>query len=325
VRWNLGTVDPLAGGRVTVTVNTDPGPNDGSVITNIVSIAGSNAATRSVSATTIERSHTELDVFITADKDPVPAGGQQTFTVIWANTGNQSTTNAVVAASLPPNTAFSSATGGGSFGGGLVAWPVGSLLAGDSASATFTVDVASPLPNGTVLKSVASISAADGLPDSDAAAFLVSSTPVWVASKLADAAFVESGGIVTFTIQLQNNGNAVATDVVVTDELPAGLRLVSADAGAVVDVANNAASWTLGSVAPGDPAITLTLSARALASGTTVTNVARIGANELPELSVSAPVAVGAAPPVPVLSWPWLAALLLLMGGMASHQLQRRD
>ena len=323
VRWNLGTLDPLAGGRVTVTVDTEPGPNDGTAIDNIASISASNAATQTAQATTIERSHTELDVFITADMDPVPAGGQETFTVIWANTGNQDTAGAVVTASLPASTTFSSATGSGSFGGGLVTWAVGSLPAGGSGSATFTVDVASPLPNGTVLKSIASISAADGLPDSDSAQFMVSSTPVLLFSKTADASRVQPGSVVTFRIELQNVGNATATGVVVSDPLPAGLLLLSADNGADVDLSSNAATWDVGTLVPGGAPIELSLNARMRATGTSVTNVAWLDANELPSVSASSSVEAGAALPVPVLSVAWLALLILSFAGVAFYTLRR--
>ena len=74
------------------------GPNDGTAIDNIASILGSNATSQVAQATTIERSHTELDVTLSTAVDPVAAGGQQTLTVTWTNTGNQDTTDAVMAA-----------------------------------------------------------------------------------------------------------------------------------------------------------------------------------------------------------------------------------
>ena len=327
VQWNLGALAPLTGGRVSVTVDTVGGITDGTSIDNITVISGSNAPSASSQASTIERSHTELEVTISAGQDPVAAGTQEVFTVTWANAGNQDTTNAVVTATLPADTTFASATGGGTFDGatGLITWAVGNLAAGASGTASFTVNVRSPLLDGTVLKSVASITADDGLPKSQAASFMVSSTPVWLVSKSVPSGAVASGGLVTFSITLQNLGNEQATGVVVTDVMPAGLKLVSADNGAIVDTATNTATWNLGNVAPGAPALTLSFKARLQAANTTVVNVAQLASNELPVVSVSASVAAGAAQPIPTLPWLWLMALMICTGGIAAIYLKRES
>ena len=324
VEWDIGTLAPLAGGRVTVTVDTVVGVHDGTTIANIASIGAANASSAFAQATTTERSHTELEVRIAVDRDPVPAGGQQTFTVSWTNTGNQSTTDALVTATLPASTQFASATGNGNFNGtDLVSWTVGSLPAGASGSATFNVDVDSPLPNGTILKSIASITAADGLPNSQAVPFMVSSTPVLVTSKSASPASVVSGEVVTFTISLQNVGNDDATGVVVDDPLPAGFQLLSADNGATVDLDTNTATWTLGTVTPGAPPLTLSIEAKAQFVDETVTNVAELVSNELPAVSVSASVAIDLPPavPVPATHWVWLLVLVMAFVGIVSRRL----
>ncbi|MEP1594444.1 MAG: hypothetical protein ABJK20_07725, partial [Halieaceae bacterium] len=265
VQWNLGALAPLTGGRVSVTVDTVSGIADGTSIDNISVISGSNAQSASSQASTIERSHTELVVTISAGQDPVASGTQEVFTVTWANTGNQDTTNALVTATLPSDTVYTpaSATNGGNFDSstGLITWAVGSLPAGVTGTATFAVDVNAPLLDGTVLKSVASITADEGLPKSQSAPFMVSSSPVWVVSKSTQSAAAGSGGLVTFNITLQNLGNEQATGVVVTDTMPAGLKLVSADNGAIVDTATNTATWNIGTVAPGAPVLTLSFQA----------------------------------------------------------------
>jgi uncharacterized repeat protein (TIGR01451 family) len=323
VRWDIGTLAPLSGGRVTVTVDTVVGVHDGTSIDNMASISSSNAVGQIAAATTIERSETILDVKLATAQDPVPAGGQQTFTVTWANLGNQDTTNAVVTATIPANSTFASATGSGGLNGNVVAWPAMALPAGASGSATFTVDIASPLPDGMVLSSTASITANEGLPDSYAAPFLVSSTPVWSASKTADATTVAPGAQVAFTIALQNLGNANATGVVVTDTLPAGLMPLAADNGGAIDTAANTVTWDLGDVPPAATPRLLTVSARVLASSVTLTNTAQIESNELPPLTVSASIGVGAMPPVPASSWSWLIMLMALMAALAAVELRR--
>ncbi len=324
VRWNLGALAPLAGGRVTVEVATVSGVNDGSVITNVASASSTGTSSAVAQATTIERSHTELEVTITAAQDPVAAGAQEVLTVAWTNTGNQDTTNALVTATVPPDTGFVSATGGGSFDGtGLVTFNVGNLPAGASGSATITLNVASPLANGTVLKSIASIRADNGLPDSDSVPFMVSSTPVIVASKSVSAARVDSGGTVVFTIALKNFGSTAATGVSVTDALPAGLQVLRADSGGTVDKAANRAVWNVGAIAAGAASANLPLTAQVQAANRSLTNIAEIASAELPALAVRSTVEAGEAQPVPVLPGPMLYLLAMAMLFLTAAFLRR--
>ncbi len=80
---------------------------------------------------------------------------------------------------------------------------------------------------------------------------------------------------VTFTLTAHNNGPANATNVMVTDKLPAGLKFVSADGN------YNATSgvWTIGNLASGATA-TLKIIAQAIAANTQLTNIAVIGGNQ---------------------------------------------
>ena len=246
------------------------------------------------------------------------------LTVAWTNTGNQDTTNALVTATVPPDTGFVSATGGGSFDGtGLVTFNVGNLPAGASGSATITLNVASPLANGTVLKSIASIRADNGLPDSDSVPFMVSSTPVIVASKSVSAARVDSGGTVVFTIALKNFGSTAATGVSVTDALPAGLQVLRADSGGTVDKAANRAVWNVGAIAAGAASANLTLTAQVQAANRSLTNIAEIASAELPALAVRSTVEAGEAQPVPVLPGPMLYLLAMAMLFLTAAFLRR--
>jgi uncharacterized repeat protein (TIGR01451 family) len=82
---------------------------------------------------------------------------------------------------------------------------------------------------------------------------------------------------VTFTVTLVDNGPAAATNVAVTDMLPAGFTFVSAtlSQGAYV---TNTGVWTVGSVANGASA-TLQIKAT-VDSGTASTNTATISASD---------------------------------------------
>ena len=80
---------------------------------------------------------------------------------------------------------------------------------------------------------------------------------------------------VTFTLTAHNNGPANATNVAVTDKLPAGFKFVSADGN------YNATTgvWTIGNLANGATAI-LNIVAQAIVANTQLTNTAVIGGNQ---------------------------------------------
>ena len=80
---------------------------------------------------------------------------------------------------------------------------------------------------------------------------------------------------VTFTLTAHNNGPATATNVAVTDKLPAGLKFVSTDGN--YDPATGV--WTVGNLASGATAI-LHIVAQAIAANTQLTNTAVIGGNQ---------------------------------------------
>ncbi len=183
VRWDLGDVAAGSGGRVSVSIDTPTSALDGTKLTNLVSFDSANGSRVTDTAVTYERSHTELEVTITANFDPVAPGDKQVFTVTWANTGNQNTTGAQVTATVPADTLFDSATGSSTAQNNTVVWAVGSLPAGAAGQEQFTVDVSASgsgvARSGTLLKSVADITADEGLPDSDEALFAVTGDDNW--------------------------------------------------------------------------------------------------------------------------------------------------
>ncbi|MDA8828358.1 DUF11 domain-containing protein, partial [Luminiphilus sp.] len=177
VRWDLGTLAVGASGTVDLRVQTTALPDNTQLVnqTSLTSTTLPGAVT--ATATTSVRSHTELDITIVAATDPIKVGERQVLTVTWANNGNQDTTNAVVKATVPADTTFDVAGSGGAFAGNEVTWTVGNLAAGAQGQATFEVVVASTAVDGEQLKSVADLSATDGLPDTDEALFIVDATP----------------------------------------------------------------------------------------------------------------------------------------------------
>ncbi len=327
VEWSLGSVPALSGGSVNVRVAVDGGLINGTALGNLASVAADNNPPIVANALTLVRSHTELDVGIDPASAVVNAGGDQVFTVTWGNSGNQNTNNALLTATLPPNTTFVSASDGGTLSGGQVQWPaIATLSSGQTGSYSFTVRTDDPLANGTKLKSVATIAPGagqPGLPDTATAVFGISSEPVILASKSVSTAAASVGDTVTFDIRFQNVGNEDATGAVVSDTLPAELEFVSATGGGSYDDVARRVSWNVGTLAALSAEQQFTVTARIVASSQNITNAAVVTTTEVPNQPLSASLSAVARPPVPVtvpvpvlggrFGWALLALMLLLL------------
>lgn len=83
--------------------------------------------------------------------DPVAAGANLAYTLSYANSGGANATGVMITDTVPANTMFVSATGGGTLSGSVVTWSLGTLNAGASGSVQVVVNVANPLTGGTVI------------------------------------------------------------------------------------------------------------------------------------------------------------------------------
>ena len=101
--------------------------------------------------------------------------------------------------------------------GSAMTWTLGSLADGASISMTFSVLVDTPLFSGTQITNTAWV---DGV--FDTAKTTIQGHPDLTVTKTVTPSVVYPGQVVTYTLLLTNLGNAVASDVTVTDTLPTG-------------------------------------------------------------------------------------------------------
>ncbi|PYT16814.1 MAG: hypothetical protein DMF51_03810, partial [Acidobacteria bacterium] len=200
---------------MTLRVNT-PLAN-GTVITNSA-FSIDSVETAPVSGTAITTTVTSapvLTVSATDAPDPVAAGGTITYTLSYSNSGNSGATGVILSDTVPANTTFVSAAGGGSLAAGVVTWSIGSVAAGTSGSVTLTLRVNTPLANGTVITNSAfSIDSVETAPVSGTAiTTTVTSAPVVTVSATDAPDPVAAGGTITYTLAYSNTGNTGATVV----------------------------------------------------------------------------------------------------------------
>lgn len=285
-RWSVGT---LANGGVATmvlraTVNTNTG---GSTITNTATITesdhpdpvpGNDAASRAV---TVQLA--ELALAMAVDNAMPNEGEPVAFTITVTNGGPDAATGVAVTDLLPAGLTFAGATPSqGSYASGSGVWTVGGLANGASATLVLqaTVDLSPGGPQGSTLTNTATITAAgqaDHVPADDTASESVYIPSVGLALTMSvDDATPDVGNTIAFTITLTSYGPDQATNVEVTDLLPAGLVFVSATPSQGT-YASGSGVWTVGTVNAGQVrTLVLRGSVAAGTGGTTITNTATI-------------------------------------------------
>ncbi len=257
----LGTLSEGSSATLTILVTTSTS-SVGTLIDS-ASVSGQGnppPATQSATVTTTVLASADLSVLLTASPSSVLAGGQLTDSITVANGGPQAAGGVTVTLPLGPGVSFVSAEpsqGAVTSTGGQVAVNLGGLAAGTEAtvtvivepavagtlsqSATVTGDCADPnLTNNTSTATTQVVAAAD--------------LDVSLAASVHTAIF---GDEFQYTASVTDLGPSAATNVTLTNTLPAGMSFVSAAAGT--------------SGTPVYDAGVLTLSMASLAPGTTAT------------------------------------------------------
>jgi uncharacterized repeat protein (TIGR01451 family) len=300
VTWNLGNIPPLKGGSVTLTVSVkSPLPN-GTRLVNSAEITAGNAHPESAGLQTTVTSRPVLSLTKSAPAQ-VAAGDSLLYTLHYENTGSDIATGLALTDTLPANTVFKGATGGGAYdpASNTVTWSLGDLDPGDDGAVTFTVEVATPLADHSLINNQAGLSSAETQPVSASASTTVLSAPIPVVTiSSTPANVVEAGEQVTFTIDYRNDGNDLAKGVLLVNQLPAGLIPVSIGGGGVYNAAAGTVTWTIGDHAAGSPG-SVGLTARVpldTPDGRALVNTVTYQAQNVPDVSAQQILQVSSAP-----------------------------
>lgn len=249
--------------------------------------------------------------FVDLNDGALLPGDRVEFLLEVSNTGNAPATDVEVRDPLDARLTFVSSSTGGTFAGGLVRFTrtsapgLASVLPGAPVTLRFVAQVAAPLANGTVIENQASASSpvAATVPSDDpttAAALdptrlVVESRPILdgfskaVVDLDGDGVF-EPRDRVRYTLVVENTGSEPATNVAVTDPVPA--ELVNIVVGEGGQLAGGQVTWTaattpaLASVAVG-ARVTLSFEGdvrRPLANQTVVSNQASLSASGIAAL-----------------------------------------
>jgi uncharacterized repeat protein (TIGR01451 family) len=295
----LGDLTP--GAAATILVVGQLAPEAAGLVSNTATLSSATslapASTTTATATFIAEPVADVAIFKDAAAT-MAAGNVLTYTLVAVNYGPSQADAVVIVDTLPAGVTL--IDGGGCAANGLtVTCTVGILAAGARTTATLVVLTANTLLPGTSLANRATVAASTIDPDQANNVATVDTSLVAQAAftiakqQAAPAGAVIAGELVTYTITITNHGPSQARGVDVKDQLPAGLSLVSMNAGQGVCASG---ICQFGALAVGATR-TVTVVARADANATgVVTNTAAVYSTDMPEgVTATAPTTITAA------------------------------
>lgn len=263
-----------------------------------------------------------IDKVVNLEGETVEAGANLSYTLNWTLTGN-TPTEVKLMDPLPANTTFVSADNGGFLDGNTVRWNLGTFNPAANGSVNVTVKVNSPLDNGTVITNTGTVCGLgyilEGEPfasnredvrrqkcDDDTTTTTVSSRPTLGLTKTASPATVGGNQDVTYTVIWSVAGNSKATNVVVTDPIPAQTSFVSMSCTGTTGTCTtsttgtpvNSVIWNLGTRNPGENGtlVLVVKTAVSVPNGSVIPNIANIKSAEVDPVFAQADVKAATAP-----------------------------
>ncbi len=276
VTCNLG--DLASGANTVVTIEVTAPLTEG-VISNTASVTSivpdPNLANNTATEDTTVTPAADLEITKTDDPDPVAAEGTLAYTVTVTNNGPSDASGVTVTDTLPGGTTFVSASAGCVHNAGVVSCNIGNLANG--AGAQVTITVTAPAEGGTITNS-ATVTGDQGDPNTanntDTEDTTVNPPQADLTVSKGDSPDpVAAGATLTYTVTVTNNGPNNATNVVVTDTLPAGTTFVSAAPALACTHSQGTVTCNIGDLANG-ATVPITITVTAPTEGGSITNSA---------------------------------------------------
>jgi uncharacterized repeat protein (TIGR01451 family) len=266
--WNIGTVAGYGSGTITITVIVNVGVADGTVLHNTGTLdyddANGNPYDQETDSADVTVTAPDMMFIKSANVDSADPGDTIVYTLYYENEGSGEATDVVVTDTIPSDVTFDDSDPTyDDLTGSTYTWNIGSVAGYGSGTITITVTVNVGVADGTVLHNTGTLDYddANGNPydqESDDADVTVTA-PDMTFSKIADVTAADPSDTIIYTLIYNNLGSGQATDVVVTDTIPADVTLETTDPG-YDSVSGSTYTWNIGTVAGyGSGTITITV------------------------------------------------------------------
>jgi len=239
VTCTFPSLAPSASASVTIVVTA---PSQPGTVTNTASVSSSvsdpdlanNSSTTNTTVNAASAGAADLSIAKVASPNPVAPGQTLTYSITATNNGPNAATGVVITDPVPSGATLQSATpsaGGSCTTGAVVTCTFPSLA--PNATVSVAIVVTAPSQPGTLTNSASvSSNVSDPNPSNNNATV---GTQVGGGSGGADLAITKTaspnsvapGGTLTYLLTVTNNGPGAATNLVVSDPLPAGVVLQS--------------------------------------------------------------------------------------------------
>lgn len=176
-----------------------------------------------------------VDLYISTDdlKSSIVVSATNTYTTTFGNSGQLTATNVIITDTIPANTLYIGGPAWTNRGNGVFTYNAGMLAPGQSGSIAFTIFISDTYPGGPLTNTVQIGYDGSQGPDGDPANNIFSdidnvlpSGPDLLVLKSDGRSAVFAGDLLTYTIAYNNVGGSTATNVMLTETLPANTSFV---------------------------------------------------------------------------------------------------
>ena len=245
VTWTIDKIEAGKSAEVFVIVKA---VNNGTFYNGVVAYAKENdTIVNNVSDDIPVLPDVKLEIEKVANVTAAFVGDNIKFTITIKNSGLSDATNVEIEDVLPESLKFVSANGTYVNDGQNVKWTLDNVESNSSVSVYVIVSAVS---NASVVN-FANVTCSENSTDNTTTDEIeVKPVVDLTVVKTANVSAIHVGDKVSYNIVVTNNGPSNATNVIVVDELPNGLRFVSSNIECVV--VDNKATWTVSKLAAGD-------------------------------------------------------------------------
>ncbi|MCP4544681.1 MAG: DUF11 domain-containing protein, partial [Chloroflexi bacterium] len=225
---------------------TDPLPV-GTVLTNVTTVESDQTMPITTTETTSVTSASDLTISKFGESPWGEAGENFKYFIEYDNSGTAPAENVVITETYDSRVSFISASMTPRTGTNNV-WDIGDLNVDDDGFIIVTMQIDTPLTKDTILTNIITIDSIHTSPLSETETTTVSSTPDITLNIAESSNPVQAGDSLTYTLQYRNDGNADATQVVVTATLDTNVSFDRAWPTPTVG-ADNVWYWEVGEIA----------------------------------------------------------------------------